>query len=136
MLNGISFLRSKVSPDQVTDGLSQTYLIGEKYCVPRLYINGQDLGDGEAATCGFSDNTGRVAGGPDCVPRQDVRGFRSVLIWGSPHTDGAHFVFCDGSVHTISYEIDPAIHRQLANRRDGEKVDRGDFQKWASEVGN
>jgi hypothetical protein len=27
--------------------------------------------------------------------------------------------FCDGSVHFISYDIDPTAHRWLANRMDG-----------------
>jgi len=31
-------------------------------------------------------------------------------------------VFCDGSVHSIAYEIDPATHRALAHRFDGEAV--------------
>jgi hypothetical protein len=28
--------------------------------------------------------------------------------------------YCDGSVSTISYDIDPGAHRNLANRFDGE----------------
>ncbi len=32
---------------------------------------------------------------------------------------------CDGSVQTISYDIDPQTHRYLANRFDGEVIDKG-----------
>jgi hypothetical protein len=31
-------------------------------------------------------------------------------------------VFCDGSVHSIAYDIDPRAHRALAHRFDGEVV--------------
>ena len=41
-----------------------------------------------------------------------------------------HFVFCDGAVHTVSYKIDPEIHRCLSNRTESEKVDQSDFAKW------
>ena len=27
--------------------------------------------------------------------------------------------FCDGSVHPISYAIDPSVHQSLGNRKDG-----------------
>jgi hypothetical protein len=29
---------------------------------------------------------------------------------------------CDGSVRRLAYEIDPAVHRRLANGEDGEVV--------------
>jgi len=35
--------------------------------------------------------------------------------------------FCDGTVRQISYEIDPAIHRLLGIRNDGQPVDTSQF---------
>ena len=32
-------------------------------------------------------------------------------------------VFCDGSVHMISYTIDPLVHSYLGNRQDGQAID-------------
>ena len=42
--------------------------------------------------------------------------------FGSAHPATFQMVYCDGSVHGIAYEIDPATHRALAHRFDGEVV--------------
>ena len=41
---GVMFPASQVSPESVTDGVSNTYLLGEKYLPPDDYTNGGDLG--------------------------------------------------------------------------------------------
>jgi prepilin-type processing-associated H-X9-DG protein len=49
-----------------------------------------------------------------------------VVRFGSAHAVGCNFVFCDGSVHTMSYDIDAEIVRRLCNRCDGLTVP-GDY---------
>ena len=69
------------------------------------------------------------------APRQDISAtdesaaytFKSNLIFGSPHPAGCNFVFCDGSVHSISFSIDPLTHSLLANRADNQPIDDS---KW------
>ena len=34
-----------------------------------------------------------------------------------------HMVFCDGSVHPISYDIELGVHQSLGSRNGGETVD-------------
>ena len=35
------------------------------------------------------------------------------------HPGAFNAVFCDGSVRAVKYEIDPEVHRRMANRKDG-----------------
>jgi prepilin-type processing-associated H-X9-DG protein len=63
---------------------------------------------------------------PAAVPgrpgRVAVDGFNSVRF-GSAHAWSFNMAFCDGSVHGISYDIDPRLHAMLSDRRDGNTVD-------------
>ncbi len=120
-LTGISFQRSQVTTAQVEDGLSHTYLAGEKYLNPQSYLNGRDIGDNDAATEGFDNDMDRLAG-PGNRPMCDTMGVANELIFGSAHAVGFNMVFCDGSVHMIDYGIDPLVHNHLANRADGQSI--------------
>lgn len=42
--------------------------------------------------------------------------------FGGPHSGGCYFAYCDGSVRLVTFEIDPEVHRQAGNRRDGNIV--------------
>jgi prepilin-type N-terminal cleavage/methylation domain-containing protein/prepilin-type processing-associated H-X9-DG protein len=121
---GICFERSMIRVDHVTDGTSHTYLIGEKYLNPDSYTNGADAADNENAYVGMDNDLYRVAEAP---PMQDVSGIGDTFVSGSAHSGGCNFVFCDGSVHMISYSIDLSVHAQLANRKDGIPLDESKF---------
>jgi len=125
-LTGVCFLRSTISLSDVTDGATQTYLVGEKYLNPDAYESGTDAGDREICYVGFNNDTFRTA---HVLPMQDKPGLQSVLAFGSPHAAGFHMLFCDGSVHMIPYTITLKVHRVLANRADGIRMDTSDVIK-------
>jgi prepilin-type processing-associated H-X9-DG protein len=47
--------------------------------------------------------------------------------FGSAHPGGCHFVFCDGAIKLITFQIDAEVHRRLGNRQGGKPVDRDQF---------
>jgi prepilin-type N-terminal cleavage/methylation domain-containing protein/prepilin-type processing-associated H-X9-DG protein len=55
-----------------------------------------------------------------------VDGFNG-LRFGSAHAGGFNMAFCDGSVHSISYEIDSTVHLLLSDRQDGASVDPSQY---------
>ena len=96
-------------------------MIGEKYLNPDNYTTGVAWGDNENLYVGYDDDMYRSTNlGHGALA--DQAGLSSHCSFGSAHPGGFHMVFCDGSVHTISYIIDPEIHRRLGNREDGLSV--------------
>lgn len=119
--NGVCFLRSEVRMAFVTDGASQTYLIGEKRLDALEYESGQDVGDDEGAFTGINADVNRSSG-PDHPPYQDYPGISGGWGWGSAHADGFHMALVDGSVRQVNYAIDRGVHARLGSRNDGEPV--------------
>lgn len=119
LATGVSFLRSEVRPNQIADGMSNTYLIGEKYVSQGGYLTADDDGHDQPMYSGVDLDINRwTTSGP--LPdglSQQIRRF------GSAHLSGCNFVLCDGSVRSISYLIDVRVHRSLGNRRDGKPSD-------------
>jgi prepilin-type processing-associated H-X9-DG protein len=103
---------SSVRISQVQDGTSQTLFVGER---------------------GVVEANGRTHGwwvwGPETVlsARGGLRPGRSSDQgsedhWWSHHPGGAHFLFVDGSVQLLAYDIDPYIFRCMATKDGGEVV--------------
>jgi prepilin-type processing-associated H-X9-DG protein len=108
----------------ITDGTSNTYLVGEKYLNPDRYFDGAEASDNNGIYVGFDWDFQRWTLD---APRQDTPAFTDNNAFGSAHTVGFNMAFCDGSVQSISYSIDPAIHGLLGSRADGQAIDG---KKW------
>jgi prepilin-type processing-associated H-X9-DG protein len=123
-MTGVSYQRSKVTMASITDGASNTYLVGEENHNPDQYFTGEAGDDNHGPFTGWENDSTRSSN-PGYPPLQDTPGVESDGSWGSAHPGAFNISFCDGSVHSISYSIDPETHRRLGNRMDGLPVDFG-----------
>jgi prepilin-type N-terminal cleavage/methylation domain-containing protein/prepilin-type processing-associated H-X9-DG protein len=119
-----SYIKGGVKIGQITDGTSQTMLIGESSPIDGRSAAWASTGDWgitgvqinwdfrTSAACqganGFSPGTS------GCW--QNMQGFRS------SHPGGVNFAFCDGSVRFLSNDIDHQMYRALSTKADGEVI--------------
>jgi prepilin-type N-terminal cleavage/methylation domain-containing protein len=113
--NGVSYRSSQILPGWVTDGLSNTYLIGEKNVPPSFYLNGGNPHENETALTGYNNDNFRTGAG---APLQDNNSVIISNIFGGVHRGGVFMVMCDSSVRRVSWSIDPIIHAGVAARAD------------------
>jgi len=131
--DGILFLDSKVKTTDITDGLSQSILIGERPPSPDNHFGwwyagvGQQL-DGEVDFLLGVRVTNQSFRAPTC-PRNLAYPFRAGSLddmcdafhFWSLHAGGANFAFADGSVRFMSYSANDILPA-LASRAGGEVV--------------
>jgi prepilin-type processing-associated H-X9-DG protein len=131
-IRGVCYVRSQVTMTMITDGASNTYLLGEKPVDPDCYLANHDGGDDWSMFSGHQDDIVRSVGWPDAAypsgyfplpPIQDTPGYNDYAGFGSAHSGGLNMSLCDGSVRWISYTIDPEVHRRLGNREDELPID-------------
>jgi prepilin-type N-terminal cleavage/methylation domain-containing protein/prepilin-type processing-associated H-X9-DG protein len=127
-LGGIMYQNSRIRFADVTDGTSNTFMIGEgRYGVPRRVSTGNTLSS--ALWCGMSgtyavpglfsiyvwiDNVMWATGGDRTWGRDYVD-----EAYNSNHANSVQFLFADGSVHGLAANIDPTLRAQLGVRNDG-----------------
>jgi hypothetical protein len=121
--DGIWSIGRKVKASNIVDGLTKTYLVGEKSMDALLYTNGRDVGD-RAPIAGLTANRGATntyvrfaanAASPD-APNNCY----SCHDFGSAHRGAWNMSMVDGSVHTFGYNMDIKLHRALASINGGE----------------
>jgi hypothetical protein len=119
---GVLYQRSTLSEKDIPDGLSKTMLIGEKYLVPDNYFNGCDPADSGPLVQGYDWDIVRL-GNSYWLPLRDRPGQISYWSFGSAHPGVFNLVCCDGSVHSIKFEIDVPTYSRLTCRKDKQPID-------------
>ncbi|HVC92566.1 MAG TPA: DUF1559 domain-containing protein [Pirellulales bacterium] len=117
---GVCFLRSEIKLAQIRDGTSRTYLLGEKQLDSAAYDTGANHGDDWSMYTGYQDDICRSGNFP---PTSDFTKVTDTTRFGSSHPAGWNAAFCDGGVRWISFDVNPAVHRHLANRADQIPID-------------
>jgi prepilin-type N-terminal cleavage/methylation domain-containing protein len=121
---GVLFQRTNLNMKEISDGTSNTYMVGEKMVEPRFY---EDIN--AAAPAGNNDDQGLWVGddldncrNTELAPVQDQDGISFLFLYGSAHPAGVHIAMCDASVRSISYDIEVETHKWLGHRSDGNTV--------------
>ncbi|MBN1851799.1 MAG: DUF1559 domain-containing protein [Pirellulales bacterium] len=119
LANGISYFGSTIRLADISDGLSKTYLYGEKFINVDAYYTGTDDGDNENMYMGENGDISRWTE-TVYLPMQDKPGMTNYWqFFGSAHPGSFNMSLCDGSVTSVDYEIDPDVYRRMGDRKDG-----------------
>lgn len=143
-VNGLLYPGSQTRIAEVTDGLSNTLIFGERKFYPAEWLRGAikygqppneihsystmnvltpiNFDPLQDKTAPLSNATMTAAGcgnNPQaCLLRANYRPF------GSEHVGGAHFALADGSVHFLNESLDVTVLMELATK------DRGEVNRW------
>jgi prepilin-type N-terminal cleavage/methylation domain-containing protein/prepilin-type processing-associated H-X9-DG protein len=109
---GVFFFLSRTRFAEITDGLSNTLVVGERYAK-----QGNSVWAGVVE--GANEAMVRVVGVGDHAPNDPHHHFDD---FASYHPGGVHFLYGDGSVQRINSQIDIAAYQALCTRGGGETV--------------
>ena len=125
----------------ITDGTSNTLMIGERRINRADIETGNDCYDNEPAVrpandCDVLRRAQSVAGGTWLTPARDLNqattvscghfGGGGLCQFGSAHDNGMYGALADGSVRLISYSMNALSFKNLCVRNDGQTVNWGD----------
>jgi len=113
--DGTFFLNKGLRFREMKDGLSHTFIVGERSSerAPSTWVG---------VVTGGQHAPARVVGVATYPPnstRQPVHYFHN---FSSYHSMGAHFLTGDGAVHMVHQDIDDAIYKALCTRAHGDSI--------------
>jgi prepilin-type N-terminal cleavage/methylation domain-containing protein len=120
-----------ISFPQITDGSSNTLLVGERFLAPEWYLKPggpeTDVYRG-GYTAGFA-TTSTVRSGVFQPTQDHPYNKQTALLtsFGSPHPASFNAVFGDGAVHYINYTVLPAVFLDACQRNDGNAFNLDDL---------
>jgi len=115
MTNGVEYPDSSTRIGDITDGTSNTLLIGDS----RFGF----WADGTSCCARFRDDRQTPTDFNGYWAVDDTVGLLQFVSFGSQHDDVVNFALCDGSTRSISTTIDKTLLRKLATRADGLPID-------------
>ena len=116
--DGMLFNQSKITPGKVTDGTSNTLLVGE-------VVSGVEF-----SYSGYfwpSWNVLHTRNGINYMRPETFTWAEAAGSFGSFHVGGCFFAFADGSAHFLSENIHPAVLAAITTRAEGDTVIESPF---------
>jgi prepilin-type N-terminal cleavage/methylation domain-containing protein/prepilin-type processing-associated H-X9-DG protein len=132
--NGVLFRNSSIRIQDVTDGTSSTFAIGERGAILAQApwsgaVNGSWLRTSSDAPVKYATMEEApvevMAGITNYLPLNDP--YTTLYGFFSPHPGVVMFAFADGSVHPLHVTVDPLVLQALATRAGNEVIDGGAF---------
>ncbi len=122
---------------QISDGTSNTMMVGEKNLCTTSLNTGNDLCDNRGYTWGYdfggSGNYDNTLSNFNYQPTQDLIGGNCVNGnsgshgFGSAHIQKFQCVLCDGSVRGVSYSVNITVFEYFCEPNDGQVFDPSSF---------